>query len=195
MDENEDGDGDEEGDERDGERHGEVDGEPAQQMAQQLARLTKVGVHGGRVVSFSAKNVRRRGMRKGGPRDKVAELFTAVLRETNSARGLGSAPIRLEDGMEKMDEGQDLLARIASADRDRAMAEGARLVIAEAGRANKGQCWGYWPRQTRKGRVSIGDLSNMTGMSESYVAASRGAETTFGPRPASTFREGKCRPV
>ena len=63
-------------------------------------------------------------MRKGGPRDKVAELFTAVLRETNSARGLGSAPIRLEDGMEKMDEGQDLLARIASADRDRTMAEG-----------------------------------------------------------------------
>ena len=44
-------------------------------------------------------------MRKGGTRDKVAELFAKILEETNDVHNLAAAPLKLKDVMEKMEEG------------------------------------------------------------------------------------------
>ena len=179
-------------DEGDGEGDGNQDTKDPRSatLSEQLARLTKTGGYGGRsVVNFSEKNARRRVMRKGGLRDQVADFFTAVLKETNAVRGLGKFPLKLENVMEKMDEGQDLLARIESADRDRVMAEGARRLVVEAGRANRGPMLGILAAPNVQGQVSIGDLSSITGFSKSHVASCRRTEVTIGPKPASTFRD------
>ena len=165
-------------------------GPASRSAAQQLARLTKAESRGGRaVVSTSLKNLKRRVMRKDGTRDKVAKLFAKKLEEINDVHNLAAVPLKLKDVMEKMDEGRDLLARIESAKRDRVLAEGARLLVEEAGRANRGPMLGILASPNAQGQVSIGDLSSIMNVSKSRVASCRRTEVTYGPKPASTFRD------
>lgn len=125
---------------------------------------------GGRPATMDTQaHKRRRVMRSGGFADRIAGWLTYMLECVNKM-GL---PVSLKDVLSKSDEGAKLLAELKTSKNTKVLAQAAVDMASLAGGACTSAVVGVLAKPNSEGRVSTGCVAEATGVSSSWVRASR----------------------
>jgi hypothetical protein len=139
--------------------------------------------------------VRRRVTRPGGYAAKTAALFNKILDAVNTTHNLGVAPLALNDVLSHMPAGQAILKELATSAEQRTLAEAARDLGTQAGRACKAGVLGVLASGNAQGQMSTARVAEIAGVSQRHVqmaraAAAAGTANTF---TAQSKKQGVTR--